>query len=470
MVWLQVDDIELIRNPEMLEAAIRRNSRYRDIDTSFLKYPMVIEPSGKKLRKLVKKGEHVVVLSFNSPDQSRVFRNMNNHPFLHLRLRNPHFPAKKIEVEAGVPTEVILSERLGFKMTEPKYGMESVAGAFRLKEYVDKIYYLAQSGMPVSMKALMFFGTAGSGKTHVAQAIAKKFGYKFGYLDLPHFMTLPSPTQALDALFDFLEEQNEKCVLLIDEIEKMFDFTGQDLKSKNVFGKLLTRLNDIYNDPDSNIIFIATANNITQIVANAPEFLRKGRFDEVFFLSYPDELSAKAVLQLFINKTEGDTKAVFKHLYTNGIRKTEAINRLFEAVDRGVITLDEMLGKVAISISADHLYSAINVVYTDEMKVSDAEEFIYSPPEISTVIRELQKEGIYRLLKQEVETLDIEEMAHAKSVNEILTENREAVIEEVVRSIAPLQIYAAEGIKKQIAQAENYTGRGDSSYSQYKKG
>jgi len=294
MLWLQIDDIELLRDfsKENILSAIHRNSEYDGVKDEYIldlieNAKIVVEPTDAELREIVKstikspeaKNSHIVVISFKSPKQTFW---KSDHPFLHLRLRNEHFPMKQIEKDIGISEESVLSEKLGFRMVEPKYGFESVAGNFRLKEYISRLKFLTDLGLPISLSALMFFGTAGSGKTHVAQAIAKEFGYKFGYLDLPHFMTLPSPTQAIDELFDFLQDQDQRCVLLIDEIEKMFDFTGNDLKSKNVFGKLLTRLNDIYNDPKNNIVFIATANDISKIVEFAPEFMRKGRFDEIF--------------------------------------------------------------------------------------------------------------------------------------------------------------------------------------------
>jgi SpoVK/Ycf46/Vps4 family AAA+-type ATPase len=373
---------------------------------------------------------------------------------------------KHIEKRANIKEEVVLSQKLGFRMSEPKYGFESVAGNYRLKAYLKKLLYLRDSGLNSTLSALMFFGTAGSGKTHVAQAIAKEFGYKFGLLDLPHFMTLPSPTQAIDELFDFLQDQDKRCVLLIDEIEKMFDFTGNDLKSKNVFGKLLTRLNDIYNDPKNNIVFIATANNIAQIVENAPEFMRKGRFDDVFFLSYPDERSAMAVIELFINKVREEVTETFKMLLSSDYIPANIKNLYTLIINEEDI--EKIALKMSISISAEDIYSAVEDVYSDRLKISDDEEFIYSPPEINTVVKELQNTALYEVLKR-VNKSAPNTLDDIPDIDNILLENNAALMETVISKINPLQISAAMGIQKQIAQAENYNNQGNSTHEHYKK-
>jgi SpoVK/Ycf46/Vps4 family AAA+-type ATPase len=73
-------------------------------------------------------------------------------------------------------------------------------------------------------------------------------------------------------------------VLWIDEIEKGFSPTGGDQDgglSKRIFGTFLTWLQE----KKEEVFVVATANDIFSL---PPEFLRKGRFDEIFFVDLPD--------------------------------------------------------------------------------------------------------------------------------------------------------------------------------------
>lgn len=484
MIWIEIDDIELLRafhqgRIHVIQEAILRNSRNKGVNTSFLTEDrkVLIEPTDDEIREIIRKAQRCIVYAFRSPTETFLGK---EHPFLHLFTRNEHFPLKTVEVEYEMPKETIISDKLGFTIRKPHYGFESIAGNFKLKEYIRKNIHTTQAGLGERLKALMFFGTAGSGKTYAGEAIAYEYGYDFGYLDLAHFMTLPSPTRALDELFDFLQERDTPCVLLIDEIEKMFDFTGNDLKSKNVFGKLLTRLNDSYNDPNSKVFFIATANNIVPIVLNNPEFMRKGRFDDVFFLTYPDERSAKDIIGLFIRKMQVKTVDTITDLFVrikkgaeNTLQNTDS--NIFQNLLAGLNEeeLQELSDKLAISIDIEDIYHIIESVYPDRLKVSDDDEFIYSPPEIKSIVAQLQNEALYNMLEI-IEKTDQEnggvDTDNIPSVNDLLSRDDFEMVKRVVAGIAPLQIYAAEGIKRQIAQAENYTQAGNIKHENYKKG
>ena len=78
-------------------------------------------------------------------------------------------------------------------------------------------------------------------------------------------------------------ESISPCILWIDEIEKAFAGINQDGGAsditKRLFGQFLTWLQE----KENTVFVVATANDIT---AFPPEFLRKGRFDEVFFYRF----------------------------------------------------------------------------------------------------------------------------------------------------------------------------------------
>lgn len=87
------------------------------------------------------------------------------------------------------------------------------------------------------------------------------------------------------------------CVLWIDEIEKGLSGNGGDGgTATRVFGTILTWMQD----KTSSVFTFATANNIKNL---PPELLRKGRFDEIFFVDLPDYSERKKILEIHINKT-----------------------------------------------------------------------------------------------------------------------------------------------------------------------
>ena len=92
-------------------------------------------------------------------------------------------------------------------------------------------------------------------------------------------------------------------VLWIDEIEKAFagaSSTSNDGGlSRRMFGALLTWMQE----HRANVFLVATANDIEAL---PPELLRKGRFDEIFFIDLPDEASRAEIFRIHLSKRKQD--------------------------------------------------------------------------------------------------------------------------------------------------------------------
>jgi AAA+ superfamily predicted ATPase len=91
------------------------------------------------------------------------------------------------------------------------------------------------------------------------------------------------------------------CVLWIDEIEKAFGGLGGNDGgvSQRMFGALLTWLQE-HRDP---VFVVGTANDITQL---PPELLRKGRFDELFFVDLPTATEREAIVAIHLKRRGRD--------------------------------------------------------------------------------------------------------------------------------------------------------------------
>jgi SpoVK/Ycf46/Vps4 family AAA+-type ATPase len=156
-------------------------------------------------------------------------------------------------------------------------------------------------------KGILLASVPGSGKSLIAKAIAKEF-------DCPLF--------ALDigSLFDSLVGNSEKnmremiktvesigkCVILVDEIEKSLSNNavsggGDSGTSSRIFGTFLTWLNDRTNPA----FIVATTNNHT-ILPSA--LIRKGRFDQLFWLDLPTAEERKDIFNVVIKKYGRDPK------------------------------------------------------------------------------------------------------------------------------------------------------------------
>ena len=148
-------------------------------------------------------------------------------------------------------------------------------------------------------KGLMLTGVQGTGKSLAAKAIAGSWHLPLLRLDMAALYnkyigeTEKNLTQAL-ALADAMSP----CVLWIDEIEKGLSSGDNDNGvSRRLLGSFLTWLSE----RKSQVFLVATANNIHDL---APELLRKGRFDEIFFVDLPDEQERLQLLQLHLTKRQ----------------------------------------------------------------------------------------------------------------------------------------------------------------------
>ncbi|MEI2457208.1 AAA family ATPase [Lysobacter firmicutimachus] len=166
--------------------------------------------------------------------------------------------------------------------------MNEVAGARRLKRWVEQRRSVFTGAEPPPgldpPKGMLLLGVQGCGKSMLAKAVASGFGVPllrldFGTLyDKFHGETEKNLRAALASA-----EQLAPAVLWIDEIEKGLASGGGDGDggvSRRVLGYLLTWMAE----RKSRLFLVATAN---QIEALPPELLRKGRFDEIFFVDLP---------------------------------------------------------------------------------------------------------------------------------------------------------------------------------------
>jgi SpoVK/Ycf46/Vps4 family AAA+-type ATPase len=186
-----------------------------------------------------------------------------------------------------------------------------LGGFVNLKSWLER----AKVGFTSEAKALnltpprgiMLVGVPGCGKSLAAKAIAREWQL---------------PLLKLDAgrLFDKFVGESEKnfrkaiemaeslspIVLWIDEIEKAMAAGGGSGEadaglSRRLFGAFLTWLQE----KKQEVFVVATANNLSLL---PPELLRKGRFDEIFFVDLPDDSERESIWKIHLGLRKQDVK------------------------------------------------------------------------------------------------------------------------------------------------------------------
>jgi hypothetical protein len=147
-------------------------------------------------------------------------------------------------------------------------------------------------------KGIMIVGVQGCGKSLAAKVIAREWQLPLLKLDAGRLYDKyvgESEKNLRHALAT--AESMSPVVLWIDEIEKgMAPSGGQDADgglSLRLFGSFLTWLQEKRDD----VFVVATANDLSKL---PPELLRKGRFDEIFFVDLPDAAEREAILRIHL--------------------------------------------------------------------------------------------------------------------------------------------------------------------------
>jgi len=453
MIWLVIEEPQYLKEISVL------NSRVKELELllpELTKENTLLVPTKEEIDKNIVLSTPKIVVDYREPKYV-VGRAYNI--FTIIDIKAPDFPFTSEHKLLEIDKATVLSEKLGLRIAKPAVTFDDMAGAEVLHEDINKMLNLEKMGL-MNITGLFLFGVAGAGKSYFAECFAGSTGRHFVMLDLAHFMSLPNPTKSIDDVFVFLLEQDEKYVLLIDEIEKMFQLDGSstNLLSDQIFGKMLTWLAMIYEGKGNNLTFVATANRVENLLKNKPEFVRRGRFDRLYFLNYPKvESSAPAIMTMYLDKERKNIKKaiIIKHEeYQKGEKlESEKLQYIFDALAKENIDIDVLISNIVTNEQMD-VKRMIQVIegLIGKDKITDAQYFIYTPPEIKSLVKEVlqsyAEELTEKLFKQEVEMRDL-------LTGNIGTRPIQYILEEIVFKTPPLQITAPDGIGHQLAQAKN---------------
>lgn len=244
-------------------------------------------------------------------------------------------------------------------------GIEDIGGLDNLKEWLERkacifkdIEAAKAFGVDIP-KGVLIAGVPGCGKSLSAKATAKLFDIPLLRLDMGRILGKyvgESESNMRKAIE--LAEAISPCVLWIDELEKAFagingDSAGAGAEvTTRLFGSFLTWLQE----KDSPVFVVATANNIDKLPS---ELLRKGRFDEIFYVGLPQETERQKIFEIHIGKRRKGDLSEIKKSMSALVAKTEGYSGAdIEGVVRESIELAFTSGKG--HLVAEDILSVIN--------------------------------------------------------------------------------------------------------------
>ena len=180
-----------------------------------------------------------------------------------------------------------------------------VGGLTRLKSWLEQrkpvFHGQADSQALDPPKGMMLLGVQGSGKSLAAKAVAGLFSVPLLRLDFANIYNKyhgESERNLRESLKT--AEAMAPCVLWIDEIEKGISTGSSDGgTSQRILGTLLTWMSE----KKAPVFLVATANDIERLPA---ELVRKGRFDEIFFVDLPDQAVRQEIFAIHLNRRGQD--------------------------------------------------------------------------------------------------------------------------------------------------------------------
>lgn len=222
-------------------------------------------------------------------------------------------------------------------------------------------------------KGLLLLGVPGTGKSLTAKAIANEWNQPLLKLDIGRvFQAEVGSSENNIRMAIETAEAIAPCVLWIDEIEKGLNVGGGEKDggtNSRVFSTILTWMQE----KTKPVFVVATANNISNL---PPELLRKGRFDEIFFIDLPTKSERENIFKIHLKKNNQDNITTFSELiknsqYFNGAEIEETVK---EAMFRAYIE-DNDNPKIKLSHLLDASKLIVPLAITMNTKINGLREW-----------------------------------------------------------------------------------------------
>lgn len=267
--------------------------------------------------------------------------------------RDGHLGVDDIELVQAEKAQIIKKSGI-LEMLSVREKLEDIGGLHNLKPWLQQKAnvmndWSAARAFGVEMpKGVMIVGMPGCGKSLTAKATAALFNLPLLKLDMGSLMGKyvgESESNMRRAIN--VAEAVSPCVLWVDEVEKAFVGMGSGGAGSEVATRLFGYFLTWMQEKTSQVFVIATANDISAL---PPELLRKGRFDEIFYVDFPNKservdifnvhlqkrkkLTSRVNVQQLAEKTDGYSGADIESIVTEAIEQAFVDNRAELDTDR----------------------------------------------------------------------------------------------------------------------------------------
>ena len=205
---------------------------------------------------------------------------------------------KREEVLGFLATEKqkLIRQARFVELIEPNVTFADVGGLSSLKEWLEqrRAAFTTKArdfGLP-EPKGLLLLGVQGCGKSLTAKAVANLWQMPLLRLDASGLLGANEGEVRFRETVRIAEAM-APAVMWVDEIDKAFGNLGGSGAALRVFGSFITWMQE----KRQPVFVIATANDVSSLPA---EMLRKGRFDEIFFIDLPDIHDRAAILRIHL--------------------------------------------------------------------------------------------------------------------------------------------------------------------------
>lgn len=229
--------------------------------------------------------------------------------------------------ELSAAKDKLFSNISGLEKVKIDQATLSVAGLDGLRKWLEHRRQLITADLKSRTlrppRGVLLVGVPGCGKSLSAKFVAASWNlplYRLDFASIQGMYVGQSENRLKDA---FASADNAApCVLWIDEIEKGLSSGAND--SSGVTTRMLGQFLFWLQEGTAKVFVVATANDVTKL---PPELLRRGRFDELFFVDLPGEDERKDIVELYIKRY------LLKHPSPEAFNQIVAISEGFAGSD-----------------------------------------------------------------------------------------------------------------------------------------
>lgn len=264
--------------------------------------------------------------------------------------------------------------------------LKDVGGMENLKEWLKKRQLAydkeARDWGLKEPKGLLLLGVPGCGKSLIAKSIASSWNMPLLRLDVGKvFQGIVGSSEDNIRKAIATAEAVAPCVLWIDEIEKgLSGVQSSGATDGGVTSRIFSTILTWMQEKTAPVFVVATANNINQL---PPELLRKGRFDEIFFVDLPSQKEKENIFSIHLQKNRQNVSSFALDILA---QKAEGFNgaEIEECVKEAMFTayVESQESNIAPKLQMIHILDAIKSTVplskTMEKQITDLRKFAVS--------------------------------------------------------------------------------------------